>query len=109
VDHAAKKIARVHRRPGAIVPAYHRPEISDFPYFVCEDRFSSAGGDSGLGRGNATLLAHSGHGVDAAGRTVRVLADPDRVEAGAQRVVDQQGAIEAVAEPQKFLEHLDRL
>src|SRR6266446_9426131 len=45
----------------------------------------------------------------AAGRTCRVLADADRMKAGAQRIVEQQGAVEAVAEPQELLQHLDCL
>src|SRR5690349_10741924 len=45
----------------------------------------------------------------AAGRACRILADPDRMKAGAQRIVEQQGAVEAVAESQELLQHLDRL
>src|SRR4029077_17199115 len=39
----------------------------------------------------------------------RVLADPDRMKASAQRIIEQQGAVEAVAEPQELLQYLDRL
>src|ERR1700720_2875243 len=45
----------------------------------------------------------------AAGRACRILADPDRMKAGTQRIVEQQGAVEAVAEPQELLQYLDRL
>ena len=50
-----------------------------------------------------------GRGVGAAGRAFRVLADADRVKAGAQRIVEQQRAVEAVAECQQFLQDLDCL
>ena len=45
----------------------------------------------------------------AAGRACRILADADRMKAGTQRIVEQQGAVEAVAEPQELLQYLDRL
>src|SRR5215472_15022966 len=57
----------------------------------------------------SSLLARLGRGTGTAGRALDILADLDRVKAGAQRVVDQQGAVETVAEPQQLLEHLDRL
>ena len=50
-----------------------------------------------------------GEGGGAAGRAFRVFGDPDRVKAGAHRVVDQQRAVEALAQPQQLLQHLDRL
>src|SRR6266404_3109116 len=57
----------------------------------------------------ASLLPCRGQGVGAAGRACRILADADRMKAGAQRIVEQQGAVEAVAEPQELLQYLDRL
>src|SRR4029077_15976477 len=42
----------------------------------------------------------------AAGRACRILADADRMKAGTQRIVEQQGAVEAVAEPQELLQYL---
>src|SRR5438128_1808828 len=57
----------------------------------------------------ASLLPCSSQGVGAAGRAFRILADADRVKAGVQRIVEQQGAVEAVAEPQELLQYLDRL
>src|SRR6266478_5145955 len=45
----------------------------------------------------------------AAGRACRILADADRMKAGTQRIVEQQGTVEAVAEPQELLQYLDRL
>src|SRR5205807_944369 len=57
----------------------------------------------------ASLLPCRGQGVGTAGRAFRILADADRVKAGAQRIVEQQRAVEAVAESQKLLQHLDRL
>jgi hypothetical protein len=47
----------------------------------------------------SSLLACRGQSVSAAGRALGILADLDRVEAGAQRVVDQERAVEALAEP----------
>ena len=55
----------------------------------------------------SSLLRCRGRG--AAGRACRILADADRMKAGAQRIVEQQGAVEAVAEPQELLQYLDRL
>src|SRR6202022_4173470 len=57
----------------------------------------------------SSRLCCRGRGVGAAGRALRILADPDRVKAGAQRIVEQQGAVEAVAEPEQLLQYLDRL
>src|SRR6266446_10081364 len=57
----------------------------------------------------SSLLRCRGRGVGTAGRAFRVLADADRMKAGTQRIVEQQRAVEAVAECQKLLQHLDRL
>src|SRR5437762_862665 len=50
-----------------------------------------------------------GRGVGAAGRAFRVLPYADRVKAGAQRIIEQQGPVEAVAQSQQLLEDFDRL
>src|ERR1700756_269986 len=74
--------------------------------------FSLRSGESKEGSANpASLLSgrRRGRCTGAAGRAFRVLADADRMKAGAQRIVEQQGAVEAVAECQKLLQHLDRL
>src|SRR5882724_10737969 len=57
----------------------------------------------------SSLLPWRGRDVGTTGRAYRILADADRMKAGTQRIVEQQCAVEAVAECQKLLQHLDRL
>src|SRR5689334_4084106 len=44
-----------------------------------------------------------------AGRAVGVLVDADRMEAGAQRVIEEQRTVEAFAQLQQLFQYLDRL
>src|SRR5260370_32440789 len=55
------------------------------------------------------FIARSASAVDAASRAVRVLVDADRMETGAQRVINKKRAVEAFAELQELLERLDGL
>src|SRR5438874_1693140 len=54
-------------------------------------------------------LAGAMRRTGAASRAVRIFRDSDAMKLRAQRVVDHQGAVEAVAEPEQFLLHLDGL
>src|ERR1700730_2561386 len=47
--------------------------------------------------------------VGPAGRAVGVLVDADRMEAGAQCVINKKRAVEAFAKLKQFLQHLDGL
>src|SRR6266487_937172 len=53
-----------------------------------------------LTRSACKLTKRGGGGCGAAGRAIGVLGDADAVKARVQRIVDQEGAVEAVAEPQ---------